>query len=67
MKICGFDRSSATILLSKEELVWLNNALNEVCHGIHVEEFETRLGATKEELRTQLDKIGELIDKMDQT
>ncbi len=47
-----------TVELTKEELVIINNALNEVCNGIDLEgEFDTRMGCTVEEARAVLAKI----------
>ena len=42
---------------TKEELILIGNCLNEVCHGIDLFEFETRIGASKEETRRILDQI----------
>ena len=47
-----------TLELTKDELGIINNALNEVCNGIHLEgEFDTRMGCTLEEARELLAKI----------
>lgn len=47
-----------TVELSKEELLIINNALNEVCNGIYLEgEFDTRMGCTLEEARVVLARI----------
>jgi hypothetical protein len=47
-----------TVELVKDELEIINNALNEVCNGIHLEgEFETRMGCSVEEARALLAKI----------
>jgi hypothetical protein len=47
-----------TVELNEEELRIINNALNEVCNGIHLEgEFDTRMGCTLEEGRALLAKI----------
>ena len=44
--------------LSREELGIINNALNEVCNGIHLEgEFSTRMGCSVDEARELLAKI----------
>jgi len=43
--------------LTKDELITIGNCLNEVCHGIDLFEFETRIGASKEETRRILDQI----------
>ncbi len=47
-----------TVELTTDELVIINNALNEVCNGIHlVGEFDTRMGCTVEHARELLAKI----------
>lgn len=44
--------------LTKGELGIVNNALNEVCNGIHLNgEFDTRLGCSREEARALLERI----------
>ena len=52
-----------SIQFSRDDLVLLNNALNEVCNGVHIEEpeFHTRLGATKEEARELLSRINSVL------
>ena len=49
------------VLLSKEELGTINNALNEVCNGIAIEEweFETRMGCTSVETKDLLEKVNQ--------
>ncbi len=53
-----------TVELTNDELVILNNALNEVCHGEYFgdAEFHTRIGATREEAQALLLRIAGLID-----
>jgi hypothetical protein len=47
-----------TVELSKDELGIINNALNEICNGIHLEgEFDTRMGCSVEDARKVLEKI----------
>ena len=41
--------ASATIVMSPEELATVTNALNEVCNGLDLPEFSTRLGVSREE------------------
>lgn len=50
---------------SRDELLALSNALNEVCHGIHIDdaEFETRLGTTRTQLASILSELGRGIDE----
>jgi hypothetical protein len=56
----------ADLRCSKQELIFLNNALNEVCNGLDFDdgEFHTRLGTTKVEGRTLLAQIGNALDAM---
>lgn len=44
--------------IDEKELAILNNALNEVCNGIQVEEFETRMGSTREDVHLMLRSLG---------
>jgi hypothetical protein len=53
----------ADVRLSDVELLMLNNALNEVCNGVHIpdSEFQTRLGRERDEMRTLLDEINSVV------
>jgi hypothetical protein len=55
-------RDSAVVLLTATELMILNNALNEVCNGIEVPEFATRVGVDISEARYLLDEVCKLLD-----
>ena len=48
----------ALVLLSKYEIGIINNALNEVCNGIVIPEFETRSGCSLSESQELLRKVG---------
>jgi hypothetical protein len=63
MKINHGTTNSFAIEVTREELMFINNALNEVCHGIHIEdpEFQTRLGGSRDELQSILDQINQAI------
>jgi hypothetical protein len=61
MQLLHAGRKHADIRLSRQELRLISNALNEVCHGIDVRQFDTRLGATIGEARALLDQIGAVI------
>jgi hypothetical protein len=43
--------------ITKDELIMIGNCLNEVCHGMDLFEFETRVGASKEETCRVLEQI----------
>lgn len=51
-----------TINLTRDELLIINNALNEVCNGVDLEgEFDTRMGVSVEEARELLKKVDALV------
>jgi hypothetical protein len=54
-----------TVELNHNELVLVNNALNEVCHGVDIEdtEFSTRLGGSRQEAQALLLRFGRLLDE----
>ena len=51
-------------VFSREELVIINNALNEICNGnaLHDDEFQTRVGYTREKARQLLAKVGKALE-----
>ena len=49
---------------SKADLRLLLNALNEILHGIDVSEFETRLGAPRDEAASLLRRLQAQLDRM---
>jgi hypothetical protein len=64
LEITGHD---AVIQLTAKELVIVNNALNEVCHGIEVPEFSTRMGAEHREASEVLRQINAIVAVMEKT
>jgi hypothetical protein len=57
----------AILDLSIGELVLLNNALNEICHGpdaIEDWEFHSRTGSNKPEAESLLDQLSKLVDDL---
>lgn len=65
MEILSVTGIHAEIKLTVEELKTINNALNEVCHGIEVFEFETRMGVSRERTTAILESFGKLIDEVE--
>ncbi|WP_413709823.1 hypothetical protein [Rhizobium sp. Rhizsp82] len=57
MKIIEHKAGGAIVGLSSDEIYVLSNALNEVCNGIDLPEFETRLGASKGAVRELLEDL----------
>lgn len=66
MKINQIGTTEATITLSGTELMILNNALNETLEALGDDpgEFETRVGATMEEVEALLDSINPLAQQV---
>jgi hypothetical protein len=52
--------------VSRDELLLLQQALNEVCNGVDIEdwEFSTRLGSSREEAEALMDRISLLLDSL---
>ena len=65
MKTCDIGREQSKIELSRDELLILNAALNEVCNGIAMFEFDTRIGASRDKVAEMLREVNELLDRMD--
>ena len=45
MDLISLAGKQAQLTIDENELLILNSALNEICNGISVPEFETRIGA----------------------
>ena len=58
---------SADLRISDDELMMLNNALNEVCNGFDLDEFETRIGASRERASELLAAINRLLEQMSES
>lgn len=65
MRVANHNPREASVILSKTELRMINNALNEVCHGIDVPEFSTRMGADKREVLKLLHQVADAVHKME--
>ena len=61
MEVLRRDREAAEIRLTRGELAIINNALNEICHGIDLPEFATRIGAGRAEAERLLGAVGALL------
>ena len=64
MDAVSVDEKKTELSLNNNELLILYSALNEVCNGISVPEFETRIGASKEAAFTLLNDLGRILDKV---
>jgi len=61
MEVLRREPHAAELRLTRDELLIINNALNEICHGIDVPEFATRIGAEPAEAKRLLAEIGALL------
>lgn len=61
MKLIRLERERVQVELDEDELLILNNSLNEVCHGLDLFEFQTRMGAEREQVEGLLDEIHEVL------
>ena len=57
MKAIEINKNRIRLEISRLEISMLNNALNEVCYGIEVENFESQVGMKTEDAKVFLDKI----------
>lgn len=62
MRVTAREKNSLTVRLTRDELAILNNALNEVCHGIDIPEFSTRIGAEIDEAKALLKQLGDALE-----
>ena len=65
MEIISTATECSQVKLGREELLIMNAALNEICNGIAVFEFETRIGADRGRVAALLKEVMALLDKMD--
>jgi hypothetical protein len=61
MHVAASGDGFTTLVLSDSELMFLNNAVNEVCNGVrdldHDDEFATRLGWSRADARHLLHEV----------
>src|SRR2546423_739685 len=60
------DHEHVALHTTRAEMMLISNALNEVCNGVHIDDFEfqTRLGVSREEARRLLRQIHERLREM---
>ena len=64
MKVRQFDAHHTSLLLSRDALATMHEALNEVCYGIDVVDFEAKVGAKLTEVEQQMDQTSRIYYKM---
>lgn len=65
MKLIDSTKEQSQININRDELLIINSALNEICNGIEIVEFETRIGSNRDRVSVLLNEITVLLDKMD--
>jgi len=60
MEIIESTKDKMIVSLSSTELIIINNVLNEICNGVDIPEFETRIGYSREQVEKLLDQIHSL-------
>jgi len=65
MKNAKKSTSSPPPPFTREELVVINNALNEVCHALDFsdDEFQTRIGYSRTFVQSLLRKVGKVLER----
>ena len=58
-------QSEIKISLSRLEISLLNNLLNEVCNGINIHDFKSKIGITERQARSLLSLVNGSIKEMD--
>jgi hypothetical protein len=67
MKVLSIGQDSTSIELTKREARLVKNALNEVCNGLGLQDFQTRLGIDRNDARLVLKDFVALVREMSQT
>ena len=64
MTIIQVLRDGATVTLSSTELYMINNALNEVCNALDMDDFSIRMGVERADAAELLKQIHALVARM---
>jgi hypothetical protein len=67
MKVKKRAADHISLVVSQSELGRMGNALNEVCNGIHVVDFKSKMGGNPDEVQRVLDDIVAIYRKMEKS
>jgi hypothetical protein len=67
MKMVEVLDGSAVLTCSKDELSIIYSALNEICNGIDLFEFETRVGVSRDVASNLMLEVGLTLDRLDRS
>lgn len=62
MELLSAFRQHADLRVTENEILIINSALNEVCNGLLITEFDTRIGVTQDNVALLLGKIEQILD-----
>ena len=65
MTIIEIQASRITVNFEIDELYILNNALNEVCNGLYLDAFSTRMGSEREQVAALLAEIHATLERFE--
>jgi hypothetical protein len=66
MDLRRFEAGRANVDLSLDELRIVGNALNEVCNGLDIAEFSTRIGAEHDDALWLLQEVRDVLDAIEE-
>ncbi|MEZ5901350.1 MAG: hypothetical protein R3D51_17870 [Hyphomicrobiaceae bacterium] len=58
------ERLKAVVEFDLREVLLINNALNEICHGLEIFEFDTRIGVARDKVESLGAEFTSLLDKL---
>ena len=67
MKVKKLAADHISLVVSQSELGRMGNGLNEVCNGIHVVDFKSKMGGNPDEVQRILDDIVAIYRKMEKS
>lgn len=62
MELLNAKRDQAEVSATVDELMIISNALNEVCNGLDLDEFQTRMGVNVDRVRAVLRDVQRALD-----
>jgi hypothetical protein len=65
MELIRVEQGEAIVRVELQELLIMNNALNEVCNGIDVPEFETRMGVSLAQVVSLLSNVQLMLSELE--
>ncbi len=64
MTVTDIEKENCTLRLTFDEIMIFNNALNEVCNGLNLSDFSTRMGGEINEVKNLLQEVHKIYSEM---